>query len=106
MTDYENILVEQTGRVGVITLNRPQALNALSSGLLADVVAAATAFDLDPGIGAIVITGSARAFAAGADIKEMSSQSFIDMYLADWFAGWDRLAAVRTPLIAAVAGHA
>jgi enoyl-CoA hydratase len=106
VTDYENILVEQTGRVGVITLNRPAALNALSSGMLADVVAAATAFDLDAGIGAIVITGSARAFAAGADIKEMSSQSFIEMYLADWFAGWDRLVAVRTPLIAAVAGHA
>jgi enoyl-CoA hydratase len=106
MTDYENILVERAGRVGVITLNRPQALNALSSGLLADVVSAATEFDRDPGIGAIVITGSARAFAAGADIKEMSSQSFIDMYLTNWFAGWDRLAAVRTPLIAAVAGHA
>ncbi|HEX4402791.1 MAG TPA: enoyl-CoA hydratase [Galbitalea sp.] len=106
MTDYENILVEQTGRVGVITLNRPQALNALSSGLLADVLAAATEFDLDPDIGAIVVTGSTRAFAAGADIKEMSSQSFIDMYLTNWFAGWDRLASVRTPLIAAVAGHA
>jgi enoyl-CoA hydratase len=106
VTDYENILVEQTGRVGVITLNRPQALNALSSGLLADVVAAATEFDLDPDIGAIVVTGSTRAFAAGADIKEMSSQSFIDMYLTNWFAGWDRLASVRTPLIAAVAGHA
>jgi enoyl-CoA hydratase len=106
VTDYENILVEQTGRVGVITLNRPQALNALSSGLLADVLAAATEFDLDPDIGAIVVTGSTRAFAAGADIKEMSSQSFIDMYLTNWFAGWDRLASVRTPLIAAVAGHA
>jgi enoyl-CoA hydratase len=69
MTDYENILVEQTGRVGVITLNRPQALNALNSGLLADVVAAASAFDRDPGVGAIVLTGSERAFAAGADIK-------------------------------------
>jgi enoyl-CoA hydratase len=106
VTEYENILVEQTGRVGLITLNRPEALNALNSGLLADVVAAASDFDLDPGIGAIVITGSARAFAAGADIKEMASQAFIDMYLADWFAGWDRLVAVRTPLIAAVAGHA
>jgi enoyl-CoA hydratase len=106
VTEYENILVEQTGRVGVITLNRPEALNALNSGLLADVVAAATEFDIDHGIGAIVITGSARAFAAGADIKEMASQTFIDMYLADWFAGWDRLVAVRTPLIAAVAGHA
>jgi enoyl-CoA hydratase len=106
VTDYENILVEQTGRVGVITLNRPQALNALNSGLLEDVVAAASAFDSDPGVGAIVLTGSERAFAAGADIKEMSSQTFIDMYLADWFAGWDQLVAVRTPLIAAVAGHA
>jgi enoyl-CoA hydratase len=106
VTEYENILVEQTGRVGLITLNRPEALNALNSGLLADVVAAASDFDLDPGIGAIVITGSARAFAAGADIKEMASQAFIDMYLADWFSGWDRLVAVRTPLIAAVAGHA
>jgi enoyl-CoA hydratase len=106
VTEYENILVEQTGRVGLITLNRPEALNALNSGLLADVVAAATEFDLDQGVGAIVITGSARAFAAGADIKEMASQAFIDMYLADWFAGWDRLVAVRTPLIAAVAGHA
>jgi enoyl-CoA hydratase len=106
MSEYDNILVEQVGRVGVITLNRPQALNALNSGMLADVVAAAAEFDLDSGVGAIVLTGSARAFAAGADIKEMSSQSFIDMYLADWFAGWDRLAAVRTPVIAAVAGHA
>jgi enoyl-CoA hydratase len=106
VTDYDTILVRQEGRVGVITLNRPEALNALSSGMLADVVAAATTFDLDPGVGAIVITGSARAFAAGADIKEMSSKSFTDMYLSDWFAGWDRLAAVRTPVIAAVAGHA
>ena len=106
MTDYDNILVEQDGRVGVITLNRPEALNALNSGMLADVVAAATAFDTDHGVGAIIITGSARAFAAGADIKEMSSQGFVDMYLADWFEGWSRLAAVRTPVIAAVAGHA
>lgn len=106
MTDYVNILVSQEGRVGVITLNRPEALNALNSGMLEDVVAAATAFDGDPGVGAIVITGSARAFAAGADIKEMASKSFTGMYLVDWFAGWDRLAAVRTPVIAAVAGHA
>jgi enoyl-CoA hydratase len=106
MTDYENILVEQTGRVGVIKLNRPQALNALNSALMSDVVSAAIAFDRDPGVGAIVITGSDRAFAAGADIKEMSTQTFIDMYLADWFAGWDALVQVRTPVIAAVAGHA
>ena len=106
MTEYDNILTEQKGRVGIITLNRPEALNALNSGLMADVVAALTVYDADPGIGAIILTGSSRAFAAGADIKEMSSQGFIDMYLADWFAGWDRLTAVRKPIIAAVAGFA
>ncbi|CAN5158237.1 enoyl-CoA hydratase [soil metagenome] len=106
MTNYENILLERRGRVGLITLNRPEALNALNLALMNDVVAAATELDADAGIGAIVITGSARAFAAGADIKEMSTQSYMEMYLADWFSGWDRLAAVRTPLIAAVSGHA
>ncbi len=106
MTDYENILLERRGRVGLITLNRPEALNALNLALMNDVVAAATQLDADTGIGAIVLAGSARAFAAGADIKEMSSQSYLDMYLADWFSGWDRVAAVRTPLIAAVAGYA
>jgi enoyl-CoA hydratase len=106
MTDYENILLERRDRVGLITLNRPEALNALSLGMMRDVVAAATELDADGGIGAIVITGSARAFAAGADIKEMSTQSFQDMYLADWLSGWDALTRVRTPLIAAVSGHA
>jgi enoyl-CoA hydratase len=106
MTDYENILLERTGRVGLITLNRPEALNALNLALMNDVVAAATELDADAAIGAIVLTGSARSFAAGADIKEMATQTYIDMYLADWFSGWDRLAAVRTPLIAAVSGHA
>ena len=106
MTEYDNIILERRGRVGLITLNRPEALNALNLGMMQDVVAAATALDHDPEIGAIVITGSARAFAAGADIKEMASKSFVDMYIADWFAGWDRLAAVRTPVVAAVAGHA
>jgi enoyl-CoA hydratase len=106
MTAYENILLERRGRVGLITLNRPEALNALSLALMEDVVAAATDLDLDPGIGAIVITGSPRAFAAGADIKEMASRSYMDMYLSDWFSGWERIAAVRTPLIAAVSGHA
>ena len=106
MTDYQNILLERRGRVGLITLNRPEALNALNLALMTDVVTAATELDADIGIGAIVLTGSARAFAAGADIKEMSSQTYMDMYLADWFSGWDRLAAVRTPLIAAVSGHA
>ena len=106
MTDYENILIERHGRVGLITLNRPKALNALNLALMNDVVAAATELDADTGIGAIVLTGSARAFAAGADIKERSTQTYMDMYLADWFSGWDRFGAVRTPLIAAVSGHA
>lgn len=103
---YENILLERNGRVGVITLNRPKALNALNFATMQDVVGAATLLDADPAIGAIIITGSERAFAAGADIKEMSTMSYMDMYLNDWFAGWDRLAAVRTPVIAAVSGHA
>ena len=106
MTYYENILIERHGRVGLITLNRPKALNALNLALMNDVVAATTELDADTGIGAIVLTGSARAFAAGADIKEMSTQTYMDMYLADWFSGWDRFGAVRTPLIAAVSGHA
>ncbi|MEZ2389090.1 enoyl-CoA hydratase [bacterium RCC_150] len=103
---YENILLERRDRTGVITLNRPEALNALSLGLMVDVVAAVRELDLDPGIGAILITGSERAFAAGADIKEMASKSYMEMYAADWFGGWDALADVRTPMIAAVAGYA
>src|SRR5680860_769463 len=106
MSTYENILLERRGRVGLITLNRPEALNALNEALMRDVVAAAADLDRDPGIGAIVITGSERAFAAGADIKEMAPHTYMDMYAADWFAGWGALAAVRTPVIAAVAGHA
>jgi enoyl-CoA hydratase len=106
MSDYETILIETRGRVGLITLNRPDALNALNLPLIDELVAAATAFDIDPGIGAIVITGSERAFAAGADIKQMSEQSYMDVYLADFFSAADRLAAVRTPLIAAVSGYA
>ena len=105
-TPYETILTETRGRVGLITLNRPEALNALNLPLIDELVAAATAFDIDPGIGAIVITGSERAFAAGADIKQMSEQSYMDVYLADFFSAADRLAAVRTPLIAAVSGYA
>jgi len=106
MSPYENILLERRGRVGLITLNRPEALNALNEALMHDVVAGATELDRDTGIGAIVITGSERAFAAGADIKEMAPQTYMDMYTADWFAGWADLAAVRTPVIAAVSGHA
>ena len=106
MTAYETILVEQRDRVGIITLNRPKVLNALNQKLTEELLAAAETFDRDPAIGCIVITGSEKAFAAGADINEMQDQSFIDMYASDWFSVWDRLAAVRTPLVAAVAGFA
>jgi enoyl-CoA hydratase len=106
MTDYETILVETRGRVGWITLNRPEALNALNRQTMLDIVAAASAFDADQGIGAIVLTGSERAFAAGADIKEMESKSGLDMLMGDHFGGWPKFAAVRTPVIAAVSGYA
>lgn len=103
---YKTILVSRTDRVGTITLNRPEALNALNSLVMAEVTSAAAEFDADAGIGAIIITGSAKAFAAGADIKEMAALSFSDVFGSDFFAAWGKLAAVRTPLIAAVAGHA
>lgn len=106
MSEYQHILVKQQGRVGVITLNRPEALNALNDALGYEVLAAARRFDHDAGIGAIVITGSERAFAAGADIKEMAAKSYADMYMQDWFAAWHDVARVRTPMIAAVAGYA
>jgi enoyl-CoA hydratase len=105
-TTYATILVERQDRVGVVTLNRPDALNALNLQVMADVTAACAALDGDPGIGCILLTGSARAFAAGADIKEMQPRSYQEMYEADWFAGWDALTHVRTPLVAAVAGYA
>ncbi|MFF1786747.1 enoyl-CoA hydratase [Kitasatospora sp. NPDC058243] len=106
MTGYETILVERKGRVGLITLDRPKALNALNTLLMNEVVQAATEFDRDPEIGCLVITGSEKAFAAGADIKEMQSLDFVDAYLGDWFAAWDRFAALRKPVVAAVAGYA
>jgi enoyl-CoA hydratase len=106
VTDFETILLERRGRVGLITLNRPKALNALNSQMMRDVVAAVEDLDRDSGIGAIVITGSDRAFAAGADIKEMADKTYMDVYLEDFFAGWDKLAAARTPIVAAVAGYA
>ncbi|MBJ8341127.1 enoyl-CoA hydratase [Antrihabitans sp. YC3-6] len=106
MTDFETILLERKGRVGVITLNRPKALNALNSQVLKDVVAALDELEGDAEVGAILLTGSERAFAAGADIKEMAPQTYIDMYGTDFFAGWDRLANARKPTIAAVAGYA
>lgn len=104
---YQTILTSRTERVGTITLNRPEALNALNSTVMAEVTAAAAEFDDDPGIGAIIITGSGtKAFAAGADIKEMAQLSFSDVFAADFFAAWGKLAAVRIPLIAAVNGFA
>ena len=106
MTPYETILVETRGRVGWITVNRPEALNALNSQVMHDIVSAASAFDADEGIGAIVVTGSERAFAAGADIKEMEDKSGLEMLMGDHFGGWERFAAVRTPVIAAVSGYA
>ena len=103
---YETILFEQRGSVALITLNRPQALNALNQAVMREIIAAIAGVDADPSIGCSVITGSAKAFAAGADIKEMSGQSYMDMVQADWFAGWDALGRSRKPIIAAVAGFA
>ena len=106
MTEYANILVEQQGRVGLLTLNRPSALNALNKATMDEVVAAVTAMDSDPGVGAVVITGSGKAFAAGADIKEMAAQGYMDMFAADWFRGWEDFTRLRIPVIAAVSGFA
>src|ERR1700759_2950015 len=103
---YETILVDRQERVATITLNRPEALNALNAKVMAEVTTAAAELDDDPGVGAIVVTGSAKAFAAGADIKEMSQLSFADVFASDYFAAWGKFAAVRTPTIAAVAGYA
>ncbi|GAA3075294.1 MULTISPECIES: enoyl-CoA hydratase [Actinomycetes] len=103
---YTTIKVSSAKRVGRIQLNRPAALNALNAETMEEVVAATVAFDADPQIGAILLSGSQKAFAAGADIKEMSEQSFADMYAADWFRRWEDLARVRTPIVAAVSGYA
>lgn len=103
---YETILVETKGAVTLITLNRPQALNALNSQVLAELIAAFSAFDDDETQRCAVLTGSEKAFAAGADIKEMQSQSFADMYGGNFFAGYDRVTATRKPWIAAVSGFA
>ncbi len=103
---YENILVEKADGVGVITLNRPKALNALNGPLVHELADALEAFESDDAIGAIVITGSEKAFAAGADIKEMQPRSFIDWYLKEQLASWDNAARCRKPVIAAVAGFA
>ena len=106
MTDYTTILVEQRDAVTLVTLNRPQALNALNSEVLRELIAAFAAYDADDSQRCLVLTGSEKAFAAGADIKEMSSQGFADMYASDFFAGWERVTATRKPWIAAVNGFA
>ncbi|MFD5523000.1 enoyl-CoA hydratase [Streptomyces virginiae] len=106
MTAYETILLERKRRVAVLTLNRPEALNALNLQVMTEVVGAAEELDRDPDVGCIVLTGSAKAFAAGADIKEMRPRTYMDMYLSDWFTAWDRLGQVRTPTLAAVSGYA
>ena len=103
---YETILVDHHEAVTLVTLNRPQALNALNSQVLADLIAAFAAYDADPGQRCLVLTGSEKAFAAGADIKEMSGQGFADMFARNFFAGWERVTATRKPWIAAVAGYA
>ncbi len=104
MTTYENILTETRDRVGLVRLNRPKALNALSHALLTELMDALAAFDLDPAIGAIVLTGDERAFAAGADIKEMASASPVEMLKSDRTAIFERMMQVKKPLIAAVSG--
>ena len=103
---YQNILVETKGRVGIIRLNRPQALNALNKALMIELVQAIDAYEADDNIGCLLITGSDKAFAAGADIKEMADKSFIDAYLGNFAASWDHATRARKPIVAAVAGFA
>jgi enoyl-CoA hydratase len=102
----QHIIVETRGRVGVIRLNRPQALNALNSAMIGEIAAAVDAFEADAAIGCMVVTGSDKAFAAGADIKEMASKTYMEAFMSDFAATWDRVAHARKPVIAAVAGFA
>jgi enoyl-CoA hydratase len=106
MNQYNTILVEQRGAVTLVTLNRPQALNALNSEVLRELIEVFAAYDADPAQRCLVLIGSDKAFAAGADIKEMSSQGFAEMYSSDFFAGWEKVTSTRKPWIAAVAGYA
>ena len=103
---YENIRVETRGKVGLITLDRPNALNALNSALIKELNAAIAAFEGDAKIGCLLLTGSEKAFAAGADIKEMSGMNYMDAYLSDFITSWDQVSRTRKPIIAAVAGYA
>ncbi len=103
---YPTLIVEHHGRVAVATINRPEALNALNAQVMSDLAALALEIDADPATAVLVVTGAGRAFAAGADIKEMADKSVADMYSGDHFALWDRFAAMRKPVIAAVNGFA
>src|SRR5258706_4056096 len=104
---YENIIVEPRGKVGLITLNRPKALNALSPDLMREMAAALDGFESDENIGCMVVTGSEKAFAAGADIKAMKEKTYMDVYKEDFItAEWERITRCRKPVIAAVAGFA
>ena len=103
---YEHILVETRGKVGLITLNRPKALNALCTPLINEINVVLDGFEADPAIGCVVITGSEKAFAAGADIKEMQPKTYVDCYLSDFITSWERVSRMRKPVIAAVAGFA
>ncbi|MEZ5856648.1 MAG: enoyl-CoA hydratase [Hyphomicrobiaceae bacterium] len=105
-TSYETIIVETRGRVGLIRLNRPQALNALNAQLISELNKALDGFEADANINCMVITGSEKAFAAGADIKEMQSKSFIQAYKEDFIGAWHRVSRTRKPIIAAVSGFA
>jgi enoyl-CoA hydratase len=104
--NYENIIVEKRGKVGLIRLNRPQALNALNSALMRELSAAVDAFEADSDVACMVITGSDKAFAAGADIKEMADKTFAEAFLGDFAADWHCVADARKPVIGAVAGFA
>lgn len=101
-----NVLIERFGRVVLVRLNRPQVKNALSSALMSELVACLEVLDRDPQVGCFVITGGAQYFAAGADIKEMSGKSYLDMLNEDYFVGWEAFTRLRTPTIAAVSGYA
>ncbi len=102
---YKHIIAVRDGRVGRLTLNRPEALNALNTALMQELADAVAAFDADPEVGAMLLAGDARAFAAGADIREMQGVTSVEAYLGDLYAAIDRVAAARKPVIAAVAGH-
>ena len=106
MSKFETALVERRGAVTLVTLNRPQALNALNSAVLSELIEIFEAYDADDSQRCLVLTGSEKAFAAGADIKEMSDRGFADMYSSDFFAGWEKVTSTRKPWIAAVAGYA